>query len=179
MGGRLKAGTKLCCRADLLCLHNPHLVRESSALMFSSEQVSHCACSEAERTLSSLSSSLLWLFKELHRQWRAFVQGKQKIRENKSLSRAGTTQENTVFGFDAFKLLNFLCLCVLLGVKFLFVYMTLIAGSSSAPMSVLQGNLREGIHVLPIIRKAWKDYAATVPVHFSKCLLSIGLPIII
>lgn len=63
MGGRLKAGTKLCCRADLLCLHNPHLVRESPALMFSSEQVSHWACSEAERTLSSLSSSLLWLFK--------------------------------------------------------------------------------------------------------------------
>lgn len=134
--------------------------------MFLSEQVSHCACSEAERTLSSISSSVLWWFKELLRQWRAFVQDKQKIRINRSLSRAGTTQENAVFGFDALKLLNFLCLCVPHGGKFLFVYMTLIAGSSSASKVSPSGRLEGGNLCTPYKKKSLKGLCCNCPSVF-------------
>lgn len=85
--------------------------------------------------LSSLSSSILWLFKELHRQAvKGIGMGQTKNqRKLKSVQGWNNTRKCNVW-FWCLKIVEFsVCVCVLLGGKFLFVCMTLIAGSSSAP----------------------------------------------
>lgn len=71
-----------------------------------------------------------------------------------------------MFGFDALKLLNFLCLCDLLCVKFLFVYMTLIAGSSSAPKVSPSGRLEGGNLCTTCSKKSLKGLCCSCPSAF-------------